>query len=681
MNKVTGIESTKGKIDQLNREAWDIRVNGSPRAFELSQVSLGMAREIGYQRGIAEASRSLGFCYVRLSNYDEAMPLLTEALAIFETLHDLNGQAVVCEYMAVVHRNRGAFGVALDLLFKALALSQQTGLDEVEAIHHYQLGVTYKYLGDFEKALDSLYTSLTIHRKNNNRQYQSYPLHIIGTIYFENGDYARALEYYKEGLDLRVEFQDKLGEAGSLDSIGFTYLKIKEYSSAIEYCTRSLALSKETGDRRSEASALQHLAEINYHAGNIAKALAFGNQSLEIRKVTGDKRGESEILLFLSGLPQQDANGAMNWILQALKIAMDTGSMDLQSRARYSLYQYHKNLEQFREANEQLELHFSLEKELQKNSINQKMLNLEISQKAAEARKESEAIRLQNESLTKLNHEIREQKIKLEEALADLKATQAQLIQSEKMASLGELTAGIAHEIQNPLNFVNNFSEVSSELLVELKQEIEAGDLAGVRDIADVVIQNLEKILHHGKRADGIVKGMLQHSRTSTGQREPTDINVLADEYLRLAYHGMRAKEKSFNAILNTDYDETIGSVNIIPQDIGRVLLNIIANAFYAVGEKKKNFPDGYEPSISLNTGRNGNNVEISVSDNGTGISKTVVEKIFQPFFTTKPTGHGTGLGLSMSYDIMKAHGGDLRFETNEGTGSIFIISIPMQTK
>ncbi|MBP8115020.1 MAG: hypothetical protein KAY50_06665, partial [Chitinophagaceae bacterium] len=255
----------------------------------------------------------------------------------------------------------------------------------------------------------------------------------------------------------------------------------------------------------------------------------------------------------------------------------------------------------------------------------------------------------------------------LEKALVDLKSTQTQLIQSEKMASLGELTAGIAHEIQNPLNFVNNFSEVNTELIEELVEEVDKGNTSEVKAIAKDIKENEQKINHHGKRADAIVKGMLQHSRSSNGKKEPTDINALADEYLRLAYHGLRAKDKSFNATLKTDYDERINKINVIPQDIGRVILNLITNAFYAVDEKKKSGIPGYEPTVSVSTklspllGRGaGGEVQIIVKDNGNGIPKKVFDKIFQPFFTTKPTGQGTGLGLSLSYDIVKAHGGEL---------------------
>ena len=273
----------------------------------------------------------------------------------------------------------------------------------------------------------------------------------------------------------------------------------------------------------------------------------------------------------------------------------------------------------------------------------------------------------------------------LSATLDSLKSTQSQLIQSEKMASLGELTAGIAHEIQNPLNFVNNFSEVSNELIDEMKEELSKGNYDDAKEIADDVKQNLEKINHHGKRADAIVKGMLQHSQSSSGQKEPTDINKLADEYLRLAYHGLRAKDKSFNATLKTDYDESIGNINVIPQDIGRVILNLITNAFYAVDERKKQQPEnlptgqaGYEPTVSVSTKKINDGLEIKVSDTGNGIPKNILDKIFQPFFTTKPTGRGTGLGLSLAYDIVKAHGGELKVETREDEGSSFTIVLPV---
>jgi len=281
-----------------------------------------------------------------------------------------------------------------------------------------------------------------------------------------------------------------------------------------------------------------------------------------------------------------------------------------------------------------------------------------------------------------LEKQVSERTEELRQSLNHLKSTQSQLIQSEKMASLGELTAGIAHEIQNPLIFVNNFSEVNKELIGEMKTEIEKGNFGEAKLLANDIEENQEKINHHGKRAGDIVKGMLQHSRSSSGVKEPTDINALADEYLRLAYHGLRAKDKSFSAKFATDFDSTLPKINIIPQDIGRVILNLITNAFYTVTEKssfaKAAEDKGYEPTVIVSTKKEGDKVLISVNDNGNGIPQKVLNKIFQPFFTTKPAGQGTGLGLSLSYDIVKAHSGEIKVETREGEGTTFIIQIPV---
>ena len=293
----------------------------------------------------------------------------------------------------------------------------------------------------------------------------------------------------------------------------------------------------------------------------------------------------------------------------------------------------------------------------------------------AQQQEKQQILASQNEIL---DQQVSERTTELKRSLEDLKATQSQLIQSEKMASLGELTAGIAHEIQNPLNFVNNFSDVNKELIEEMQQEIDKGNYADVKEISNDIKDNEEKINHHGKRADAIVKGMLQHSRTTSSTKEPTDINKLADEYLRLAYHGLRAKDKSFNATLKTDFDKNIDLMNIVPQDIGRVLLNLYNNAFYAVKPPNPLKGEQYEPTVMVSTKKLNNKVEIRVADNGNGIPQKIVDKIFQPFFTTKPTGQGTGLGLSLSYDIIKAHGGEIKVESKDGEGAEFIIQLPI---
>jgi signal transduction histidine kinase len=273
------------------------------------------------------------------------------------------------------------------------------------------------------------------------------------------------------------------------------------------------------------------------------------------------------------------------------------------------------------------------------------------------------------------------EKRRAEDALTELKSTQTQLVQREKMASLGELTAGIAHEIQNPLNFVNNFSEVSKELMAELIEELDKGDTEEVKAITQDVIENLAKINHHGRRADSIVKGMLEHSRVGTGQKEPTDLNTLADEFLKLSYHGLRAKDKSFNAELVMHYDAALPKANVVQQDMGRVMLNLFNNAFYAVNQKSKATVNGYKPEVTINTSSTNGQIIISVKDNGVGIPDAIKEKILQPFFTTKPTGEGTGLGLSLSYDILvKGHNGTLDIVSKEGEGSEFIVKLPILT-
>jgi two-component system, NtrC family, sensor kinase len=316
----------------------------------------------------------------------------------------------------------------------------------------------------------------------------------------------------------------------------------------------------------------------------------------------------------------------------------------------------------------------------------QKVGKDEIGELARAFNKMTEDLSLTRKELDESNISLSAANNSLNTTLSELKSAQVQLIQSEKLASLGELTAGIAHEIQNPLNFVNNFSEVNAELIEELKTERlkppAERDEKLENEILEDIKANEEKIVHHGKRADAIVKGMLQHSRSSSGQKEPTDINALVDEYLRLSYHGLRAKDKSFNATFEADFDPSIGKINIIPQDIGRVLLNLFNNGFYAVNERQK--AEGvirkaeYTPKVTVSTKKADGKIEIRVKDNGNGISQNIVDKIFQPFFTTKPTGEGTGLGLSLSYDIIKAHNGEIKVESRQNEGSEFVIELPV---
>jgi signal transduction histidine kinase len=320
---------------------------------------------------------------------------------------------------------------------------------------------------------------------------------------------------------------------------------------------------------------------------------------------------------------------------------------------------------------------FSLVLFLRFNQLRRENAQKDLDRERLAKEKEIERSQLIEQQKIELEKTVEERTGELKQSLDELKSTQRQLVQQEKMASLGEMTAGVAHEIQNPLNFVNNFSEVNQELVAELKEHILQGDVEQARRIADNIDENEQKISYHGKRADGIVKGMLLHSRTGSGEKELTDINKLMDEYVRLSYHGMRSKDKSFNAQIKTDFDESIGKINVVQQDIGRVLLNLLNNAFYAVNEKRIAEGHSYKATVSVQTKKLNGQVEIKVMDNGKGIPHTVVDKIFQPFFTTKPAGQGTGLGLSISYDIVKAHGGELSVDTKDGEYSEFKVMLP----
>jgi signal transduction histidine kinase len=456
------------------------------------------------------------------------------------------------------------------------------------------------------------------------------------------------------------------------NTLGDTYLRLDSTQEASNYFNTALRLSKEQGNARAACKALIGLAKVQNKQGLLPEALQSALEGLRRAQAMGQAqllRDSYEVVAAVYE-KMKDGNNAIkyfkNYKLYAdslVSIESERAAADYKAGYEFSK----KELEFERKSLQQRWVIFSVIAAFISLLV---ILWLII--------RNRRRLTLTYKDLQHKNELIEEQKQKAEATLVQLRATQSQLIQSEKMASLGELTAGIAHEIQNPLNFVNNFSEVNNELIAEMHLEMDRGDMVEAKAIANDIRQNLEKINHHGRRADAIVKGMLQHSRSSSAVKEPTDINKLAGEFLHLAYHGLRAKDKIFNATLETDYDATIGDINIIPQDIGRVMLNLFSNAFYAVAEKKKEEIYGYEPTVSLSTRKKNGVVEIRIADNGNGVPKKILEKIFQPFFTTKPTGLGTGLGLSLSYDIVKAHGGELKVETIEGKGVVFNIQLPV---
>jgi signal transduction histidine kinase len=456
--------------------------------------------------------------------------------------------------------------------------------------------------------------------------------HGLGTIYKKQKNYDSAFYYYRVSLRAAEKRPDLYRNV--LVGMGTLHLEMNQTDSAFYYSDKAFKLSQQPGGQLHMISAAELLAKIYYSKKLPDSAYKYLSLATSLK----DSIFTSEKLVKVQNLSLQES-------LQNLQQEQAKKEAVREYKSRIKIYSLVAGLAGL------LILIFVLYRNNRQRQIANK---------------------------------------KIEKAYTDLKSTQTQLIQSEKMASLGELTAGVAHEIQNPLNFVNNFAEVNTEMIADLKQEIDKGNLEEVKAIATDIEENEQKIVHHGKRADAIVKGMLQHSRSSTGQKEPTDINKLADEYLRLSYHGFRAKDKFFNVSTQTDFDQRIGKINIIPQDIGRVLLNLFTNAFYSVTEKKKsphplNGGIEYEPVVTVTTKRlssppagGDGGIEIRVRDNGIGIPQKLIDKIYQPFFSTKPTGEGTGLGLSLSYEIIKSHGGELRVETKEGEFAEFIIELPV---
>ncbi|ULQ50920.1 tetratricopeptide repeat-containing sensor histidine kinase [Flavihumibacter fluvii] len=596
---------------------------------------------------------------------------------------------------------------------EALNIAQKIKFYKGEIRSLYALGQAFLTKGELAKALDLFYKGLQIAEKNNCQLEKAACLTQIGNVYSDLNDWPKAISYYIKANKINDIVKN---EKGTEDvkfltdiNIGWAYAQTKQLDSALVYLEN---LNNRTlNNKYWHPAVLMFFGDIQFRLGKHQVAIEYVHQSLEIFQSRKDHFATADACIFLAVFFKElnQADSCIYYAEQGLREAQII-SYTTRTLLISKLLAEQYETRDINRAHFYLKIAMAANDELYGSNKVQDLQKIlfdeQERQRQAEAERVAYGNRLKqylyiaglavvlliafflyrnnrlkqkaNRVLQQQKDEIALQKTRAEKTLAELSSTQAQLIQSEKMASLGELTAGIAHEIQNPLNFVNNFSEVNKELLVEMQEAMDKGDLADARALAIDVIANQEKINHHGKRADSIVKGMLQHSRETSSIKEPTDINKLADEYTSLAYHGLRAKEKSFNATLHTDFDETIGKINTIPQDIGRVILNLVNNAFYAVDEKKKQQPTGYDPTVSLTTKKTNGKVTISVKDNGNGIPKKVIDKIFQPFFTTKPTGQGTGLGLSLSYDIIKAHGGEIKVETKEGEGTEFNIKLPM---
>jgi two-component system NtrC family sensor kinase len=633
----------------------------------------------------------------RFSNVDSSFFYTNMSLAIAERLSSLKYQSVILTSEGATLLESGKLPEALQVLFEALNISEK---------------ITDTILGNGK----------TYNFNDKGKSYfKAAALNSIGNVYMELDDYNKAVSYYHQSADL----VKPLGETyqsfylNEISNIGNVYALRKMPDSALYYQQIVYDATLKINSTNKIVRAEFPRAELMFRMGNVyklkgdtTKALAFYKQGIIESEKDNDIRNLTVNNLSISGLyhDMQTPDSSLQYAYAALHSGTAVSFKKGIYEACILLSDLYKNKNKYDSAYKYLSI-ANVEKDslygakriqdMQRIILYQQQMQQQVQEERDNIDRRNKTIAFSfafliivllalyllnnNRKQKKVNATLKEQQLKISSqnielaaTLKDLKSTQSQLIQSEKMASLGELTAGIAHEIQNPLNFVNNFSEVNKEMVDEATEEINKGNINELKIILVDIKENSEKINHHGKRADAIVKGMLQHSKQTRGTKEPTDINALCDEYLRLSYHGMRAKDKDFNVIIETNFDESIGEINIIPQDIGRVLLNLYNNAFYAVDEKKKQQTENYEPTVSVKTKKLDGKIEVSVKDNANGISQKVVDKIFQPFFTTKPTGEGTGLGLSLSYDIIKVHGGEIKVETKEGEGTEFIIELPL---
>jgi two-component system NtrC family sensor kinase len=568
--------------------------------------------------------------------------------------------------------------------------------------------------GDLAEALNIQFQSLEIARQQKSQFGLAYELNSIGNTYLDMGDPQTALRYYRESYAMHLKSSgpyfywtmneqsnignayEKLHKADSalyyelkmyhdshfpfdiepelLGRVGNAYTALGKYKVALRYYRKGL-VDAVTAKAPADGMLIDLQVAMLFNKMNNADSSIYYARKAYVNAKTLSFRGtELDASRLLADLYASKSNIDSAYYYQHLAINYnDTlfGAVKF-NKIQHVLSEEQQRQQKLLQEREDLKNRYQL--------IGGAAIVLFVLIVAVLIWRNNLSQRKKNKQLDVQKTQLTEQRDKLQSTLLELKATQSQLIQSEKMASLGELTAGIAHEIQNPLNFVNNFSEVNKEMVDELEEELKAGNIQEALAIAADIKANEEKINHHGKRADFIVKGMLQHSRTSTGEKQLTNINVLADEFLKLSYHGLRAKDKNFNAELITNFDDKLPKVNIASQEIGRVLLNLFNNAFYAVNQKQKNSDADYKPEVAVSTSAEKNNLIIKVKDNGNGISDAIKDKIMQPFFTTKPTGEGTGLGLSLSYDIVvKGHGGKIDINSTEGEGSEFTISIPIQ--
>ncbi|HEX5151903.1 MAG TPA: tetratricopeptide repeat protein [Parafilimonas sp.] len=669
------------RVNILNQVAVSYFNNSPENAIKYAMQAKTLAENTGYTNGLAYALKNIGIAYYMQADYVQTLTYWNQSLKQFENLKDKKGIANILGNIGAVYNNQADEAKALDYYLQALNYAEEihdtlrlaTVLNNIGALY-------FNRASAHDKALSYYLQALPLCEKIGDDDAIGTISVNIGEIYLEKGEDALALQYFERSLNA---YGNSKNAPYALIDIAKVYKKRKDYSTAIKYNTQALNVATKLSAKLEMSQSFQGLAAVYFQMNDIPKTLETYKKAEAIAKEISANYELEKIYKGLADTYAKINDHGNAYKYQSLLLIVKDTLYNAEKDKKFALLLFNAEIQKKQAEIDLLTRDKSLQElDLKRQKTVRNSLIAVLSLVVLVG-----FILFRNyRIIDKTNAMLDSQKKELERTLNELQTRQAQLIQSEKMASLGELTAGIAHEIQNPLNFVNNFSEVSRELIGELKEERQKEEAVRNIELEDETIsdidQNLEKIYFHGKRADAIVKGMLQHSRKSTGQKEPIDINAMCEECLRLSYHGLRAKDKSFNSEYTFNFDRTTGAISVVPQDIVRVLLNLFNNAFYAVNEKKKTLGEKYKPIVSVRTKKisapSGNGaVEIVVKDNGKGIAEDNLGKIFQPFFTTKPAGEGTGLGLSLSYDIItKEHGGTIKVESKKGEGSEFIITL-----
>jgi len=607
------------------------------------------------------------------SDPDSGMTCVTKGLELSRRISYKHGELRMMADKAIYLNRRGGLVESIKITFDVIPQAIKTNDKRVLAAAYNNLGLCYQVLKDYRKSIDYYLLFMRLVDRDRFYDVQVTSYNNIARAYFDIGNIDSASYYNNKAYATAIRTNNVRNIAYLIRNFGMIAVASGDNKKGIDYFRKSIIVLKVKTNHYLLSEDNRRLAYAYLHLKRADSALYFAKGAYDEGKLDKDPELVMKAADMLASIYSSTGDYKNAWLYQQEQIVNSDSLFSREKSLQIQNLTFNEDQRRQQEAEARNAYDARVRFYTLLGILGVFVLIAGILLFANRQRKKA------NRVLHERNEQIETQHKALEKSLSDLKTTQKQLIQSEKMASLGELTAGIAHEIRNPLNFVNNFSEVSAELTHELKAELQKGNTDDAIAIADDLEQNLEKITHHGKRADFIVKGMMQHSRANTGEKQLTDVNVLCDEFLKLSFHGLRAKDKLFNAEMVTHFDPELPRIKVSPQDIGRVLQNLFNNAFYAVNQKLKTAGVDYKPEVRVSTSVENGQVIIKVKDNGIGIPDAIKEKIMQPFFTTKPTGEGTGLGLSLTYDmVVKGHGGNIAVDSKEGAFTEFIVTLPV---